>query len=143
MAIRKTHRPAAVLPRYASVRLVALATLAGLFAMHGLSADHMLSPSRAQASMTMSADSSSPTTRDGTTTTSVQHQDVNAQDHPAMTMNGCLASLRGQNTLIQPSPLGIAALPAARQGSANLPTQTAAARAPPQPPLTRLCISRT
>jgi hypothetical protein len=143
MAKRTGERRWAVLLHHVSVRLVAFAALAGLFAMHGLSADHMLNSSGAWASMTMSVDSSSPTTHAGSSPTSVPHQEASRQEHPAMTMGGCVAALPSQTTLSQPCPLATAALPPPLRCSAYLPPLTAAARAPPQPTVIRLCISRT
>ncbi len=139
---RQRRRGAVVLHRV-SVLVVALAALAGLFAMHGLSADHMLNSSGAWASMTMSVDSSSPTTHADPSATSVPQQEASQQEHPAMTMGGCVAALPSQTALSQPCPLATADLPSPLRCSAYLPSLTAAARAPPQPTVTRLCISRT
>jgi hypothetical protein len=143
MAKRTEQRRGAVVLYYVSVQLVAFAALAGLFAMHGLSADHMLNSSGDWASMTMPVDGSSPTRDDGPITTSIPQQESSRQDHPAMKMGGCVAALRSQTTVPQPCPLATADLPPALRCSAYLPPLTAAARAPPQPTVTRLCISRT
>jgi hypothetical protein len=132
MAKRTRQRRGVVVLRHASVPLVAFAALAGLFGIHGLSADHMLNTSGAWASMTAPADSSSSAEHDGPITTGAPQQEASLQNHLA-TMSGCLAALRSQPALLQPWRLATAALPRARLiPGARTARQQRPALAPPR-----------
>ncbi len=144
MAKQVTQGRWVVLLHRVSVALIAVAALVGLFAMHGLSADHMLNSSGAWASPTMPADMSSGATEyDAPGPAGAPQLQASPHDGPAMTMGGCVTALRGQTSVLQPCLLTTAARPAATPCSGGAAIRTAAARGPPQPTLTRLCISRT
>jgi len=134
---RRRGFPANVLWRRTIVVAAIFMTLAGLFAMHGMSPGQMLSgPDIHTVAMVMDTGTSS-----GTFDDSRQFAPSGQRQHPAMGHGECVAVLRVSSA---PGPADVGPTSAsATPVSSFLTTPAASDRAPPPPSLTRLCISRT
>lgn len=136
--------------------MVCLATLAALFAMHGPSSDHMLEMPTDAAAMTIMT-SASPTHEPAE---SLRHVPVG--DHLSLTPRSreggtvaapcvgssmghpqCVATLRGLPQLASALTATTTAPAVGVAQSRRLIGVGATPRAPPQPSLDKLCISRT
>lgn len=151
--------------RWLSYAVINLATLAGLFAMHGLTmAMPAAMPMSSSSVVSSSVDATSTTRTTGPASSAVANGVTTTPDAGAVSASiaaspmagsrggcdaehdGCLATLRGQPHLPSPAPVTLTpaiAGPAALVSNASRAELLGRGPAPPRPCLTELCISRT